>query len=94
MTDMEKLLEKLNRAYGGDLHEYLGPDWESVFSEQLATVFQPSKLDEAIGKILRMGDKDLDPWTKLCIATIKLGAALAEFDNARKEYVESQKEDK
>jgi hypothetical protein len=51
-----------------------------------------NKLDEAVAKILAGSDAQLDPWTELCIATIKLGAALADFDNKRKEYVRSQKE--
>lgn len=49
-------------------------------------------LDEAVAKILA-DDADGDPWTELCVATVRLGAALAHFDNARKRYVTSQKEE-
>lgn len=51
---------------------------------------QMTKLDEAVQAILD-NDKD-DPWTALCVETVRLGAALARFDNARKAYVASQKE--
>ncbi len=50
------------------------------------------KLEAAINKIL--SDAELDPWTQLCIATIKLGTALAEFENAKKAYVKSRDEGK
>ena len=33
-----------------------------------------------------------DPWIELCVAAARLGAALAEFDNARKAYVKWKKE--
>lgn len=48
-----------------------------------------SKLDLAVAKIL--AEDEQDPWTELCVATVRLGIALARFDNARKKYVESQK---
>lgn len=51
-----------------------------------------SKLEEAVEKILA-GQID-DPWTKLCVATVKLGAAFAEFNNAKKAYVESKADEK
>lgn len=47
-----------------------------------------TKLEEAVAKIL--AEDESDPWTELCIATIRLGAALAHFDNARKAYIKSQ----
>lgn len=50
------------------------------------------KLEEAIDKIL--SNAEPNPWTTLCIATIKLGAALAEFENAKKAYVKSRDEGK
>ena len=46
-------------------------------------------LEEAVKKILE-GEQD-DPWTELCIETIRLGAALARFDNARERYVKTTK---
>lgn len=51
-----------------------------------------TKLDLAVQKILAEAKRD--PWTDLCVAAVRLGAACAEFDNARKAYVESQKEGK
>lgn len=45
-----------------------------------------SKLDEAVAKILA-DDADGDPWTELCVEAVRLGAALARFDNARERYV-------
>ncbi len=45
-----------------------------------------TKLDDAITAILA-GDNDRDEWTRLCVATIRLGHALAAFDDARRAYV-------
>lgn len=47
-------------------------------------------LEEAVQKILR--DEEYDLWTELCVETIRLGAALARFDNARKQYIEWKKQ--
>lgn len=49
-----------------------------------------TKLNEAVQKIID-GEED-DPWTALCIETVRLGAALARWENAKKRYVASQKE--
>lgn len=49
-----------------------------------------SKLDEAVQKIID-GEVD-DPWTALCVETVRLGTALARWENAKRRYVASQKE--
>lgn len=45
-----------------------------------------SKLDEALEAILA-GEPDRDEWTALVVATARLGAALAAWDDARRRYV-------
>lgn len=47
-----------------------------------------SRLDQAVDKILA-GD-ETDAWTDLVAATVRLGAALARWDNARARYVASK----
>lgn len=49
-----------------------------------------SKLDAAIEAILA-GEPYRDEWTALCVAAVRLGAAFAEFDAAKKRYLEAQK---
>jgi hypothetical protein len=49
-----------------------------------------TRLEEVVARALDHNNSD--EWTDLCIATIRLGKALAEFDNARKAYIRSQKE--
>jgi len=48
-----------------------------------------TKLDDAVQKIID-GETD-DPWTNLCVETVRLGAALARWENAKKRYVVAQK---
>lgn len=50
-----------------------------------------SKLEEAITKILA-DDAMGDPWTELCVEAVRLGTALARFDNARGRYVRWRRE--
>jgi hypothetical protein len=45
-----------------------------------------TKLDEALDAILA-GEPDRDEWTALVVATARLGAALAGWDDARRRYV-------
>lgn len=42
-------------------------------------------LDAAISAILA-GEPNRDEWTALVVATVRLGAALAEWDHALKQY--------
>jgi len=49
-----------------------------------------SRLDLAVDAILA-GEPHRDEWTELCVATVRLGAALAEWDNARHRYIKTRK---
>jgi hypothetical protein len=45
-----------------------------------------SRLDDAVDAILA-GQPDRDEWTALCVATVRLGHALAGWDDARRRYI-------